>query len=38
MGPYKLLTLRVRVDLGVIAMEEYSTFPKGVGLEPHYQT
>ena len=36
-GPYKLLPLWVRVDLGTTAMKEYSTFSKVPGLEPHYQ-
>ena len=35
MGPHQvLLPLRVRVDLGVIAMKGYSTFPKALGLKP----
>ena len=29
--------LQVRVDQRVMAMKEYSTFPKAPGLEPHYQ-
>ena len=32
------LSLRARVDLGVIAMKGYSAFPKAaVLLEPHHQ-
>ena len=32
MGPEQVLLLEVRVDLGVIAMKRYSTFPKPLGL------
>ena len=28
MGPYQVLPLRARVDLGAMAMKGYSTFPK----------
>ena len=37
MGPYQVLLLRVRVELGVIEMKRYSIFPKALGLEPHHQ-
>ena len=38
MGPYQLLSLRVRVDLEVIALKGLSTFPKAPALrEPHHQ-
>ena len=30
-------TTLVRVDLGVMAMKEYSTLPKASRLESHYQ-
>ena len=34
----QVLTLRVRVDLGAMAVKEYSTFPKAPALlEPHHQ-
>ena len=37
-GPYLVLTLLVRVDLGVMALKGYSAFPKVPALlEPHYQ-
>ena len=29
------LTLKLIVDLGLIAMKGYSTFPKALELEPH---
>ena len=32
-----MLSLRVRVDMGAMAMVGYSTFPKAPGLEPHHQ-
>ena len=32
-----MLPLRVRVDLGVMAMKGYSTFPRALELEPHHQ-
>ena len=35
MGPYQVLLLRVRVDFGAMAMQEYCTFPKVSGMEPH---
>ena len=37
MGPKQVLLLQVRVDLGVMAMKEYSTFPKAAELERHHQ-
>ena len=38
MGPYQVLTLQGRVELGAIAMKGYSTFPKAPALlEPHNQ-
>ena len=37
MEPKQVLTVRVRVDLGVMAMKVYSTFLKASGLKPHYQ-
>ena len=36
-GPYQMLPLRIRVDLGAMAMKGYSVFPKTPALlEPHY--
>ena len=36
-GPYQVLPLRDRVDLGAMAVKEYSAFPKSTGLlEPTY--
>ena len=36
--PYQVLPLQARVDLGVIAMKEYSAFPKAPALlEPRHQ-
>ena len=36
--PIKVLTLRARVELGVMAMKGYSAFPKTLALlEPHHQ-
>ena len=38
MGPNQVLPLGLRVDLGVMAMEGYSAFPKAPALmEPHHQ-
>ena len=38
MGPYQVLPLRARMDLGAMAMKEYSTFPKAPALlEPHHE-
>ena len=37
-GPFQVLPLRARVDLGVMAIKRYSTFPKAPALlEPHHQ-
>ena len=37
-GPYQVLPLRAGVDLGAMAMKEYSAFPKAPALlEPHHQ-
>ena len=37
-GPYQVLSLQARVDLGVMAMKGHSTFPKAPALlEPHHQ-
>ena len=37
-GPYQLLRLQARVDLGAVAMKEYSAFPKAPALlELHHQ-
>ena len=36
-GPYQVLPLRVRVDLGTMAMKRYSTFLKFLRLEPYHQ-
>ena len=37
-GPYQVLLLQARVDLGAMAMKGYSTFPKAPALlEPHHQ-
>ena len=37
-GPYQVLPLRARVDLGAMAMKGYSAFPKAPALlEPHHQ-
>ena len=37
MGPKEIQSYQVRVDLGVIAIKAYSTFPKALGLEPYHQ-
>ena len=38
LGPYQVLPSRARVDLGMMAMKEYTAFPKAPGLlEPRYQ-
>ena len=38
-GPYKVLPLRAGVDLGVMAMKDYSAFAEAPGLlEPQHQT
>ena len=37
-GPYQVLPLQARVDLGAMAMKGYSAFPKAPALlEPHHQ-
>ena len=37
-GPYQVLLLQAKVDLGVMAMKRYSTFPKAPALlKAHYQ-
>ena len=37
-GPYQVLTLQARVDLGAMAMKVYSAFPKApTFLKSHYQ-
>ena len=37
-GPYQILSLRARVDLGVMVVSGYSTFPKAAAqLEPNHQ-
>ena len=36
-GPYQVLPLRARMNVGVMAMKEYSTFSKALALlEPHH--
>ena len=38
MGPYQVLHLRARVDLGAMAMKGYSAFPKVPALlKPHHR-
>ena len=37
MVPKQVLPLRVRVDLGVMAIKGYATHPRSPQLEPHYQ-
>ena len=37
MGPWQVLWIRVKVDLGVLAMKVYFTFPKSSRLESHHQ-
>ena len=37
MAPQQVLPLQVRVDLRVMAMKGYSTFPKAPGVEPQHQ-
>ena len=37
-GPYQMLPLRAKVELGAMAINGYSTFPKAPALlEPHHQ-
>ena len=38
LGPQQVQLLQVSMNLGAMAMKEYSIFPKASGLEPHYQT
>ena len=37
MGPKQVLSLWVRVDIGVIPMKEYSVLSSSGELEPHHQ-
>ena len=37
MGPLQVLPPRIRVDLAVMGIKRYSTFPKTSALEPHHQ-
>ena len=37
MGPYQVLPLQTRVDLGAMAMKGYSAFPNASVLELHHQ-
>ena len=37
MGPEQILSLRVRVDLGVMEIKGYTTFSKAPGQESHHQ-
>ena len=37
MRPYQLLPFRVRVNLGVMAMKEYSTLLRASEMEPHHR-
>ena len=37
MRPWLVLPLQVKVDLEVMAMKRYSTFPKALELEPYHQ-
>ena len=37
-GPYQVLPLLANVDLGAMAMKEYSIFHKSQRLEPHHQS
>ena len=37
MGPWQKLPLPIKVDLGVMTMNEYSTHPRSRELEPHHQ-
>ena len=36
MGPYLVLLLRIRVNLGVMTMKGDFTFPKASGQGPHH--
>ena len=35
-GPFQVLPLRIRVDLGAIAIKRYISFPKAPELEAHH--
>ena len=37
MGLKQVLTPQIRVNLGVIAIKGYSTFPRAPEIEPHHQ-
>ena len=37
MGPYQVLPLPARMDMGIIALKRYSTFLKAPGLKPESQ-
>ena len=37
MGPKQIVPLPVKVDLGVMVMNRYSTLPKSLEMEPHHQ-
>ena len=37
MGPNTVLILWVSINLGVMAIKGYSTFPKAPELKPHHQ-
>ena len=36
MGPYQMLPLQARVDLGAMAMKGYSAFPEAPGTSPSH--
>ena len=37
MGSKQVLPLQVRVDMGLMTIKGYSTFPRSQDLEPHHQ-
>ena len=37
MGPYQVLPLRIKADMGVMELKGNYTFPKSPELEPHHQ-
>ena len=37
-GPYQVLQLQVQPYMEVMALKEYSLFPKAPGVESHHQT
>ena len=37
MRPQQVLPLKIKVDLGIMAMKGYSTLPRSPELEPHHQ-